>query len=220
MFAICFSYLARHADILVLSTLLGASHRVSSHNSFRRAPFIHIAFSRIGCDACRARKVRCARDNPDDSQSSCKHCVTLGIPCTYDYQPKKRGPPNLYGIAASLTRSSLIPDLRSPPPQVLAPTTGSCRCRCGPTPARVPKWRGYFPSFCSTEYGQSKTIGHRVHTQHWPDYLHIPRAVIEQRWTDPVLRHLAIFALPDHRRCVSGTIPTAVFVFFQWFFCC
>ncbi|KAF8478195.1 fungal-specific transcription factor domain-containing protein [Russula ochroleuca] len=48
------------------------------------------------CDACRARKVRCARDNPDDSQSSCKHCITLGIPCTYDYQPKKRGPPNLY----------------------------------------------------------------------------------------------------------------------------
>jgi hypothetical protein len=55
--------------------------------------------------------VRCARDNPDDSQSSCKHCITLGIPCTYDYQPKKRGPPNLYGIAASLTCSSLIPDL-------------------------------------------------------------------------------------------------------------
>ncbi|KAH9049879.1 fungal-specific transcription factor domain-containing protein [Lactarius hengduanensis] len=48
------------------------------------------------CDACRARKVRCARDNPDDPQSSCKHCITLGIPCTYDYQPKKRGPPNLY----------------------------------------------------------------------------------------------------------------------------
>ncbi|KAI0061634.1 hypothetical protein BV25DRAFT_728697 [Artomyces pyxidatus] len=48
------------------------------------------------CDACRARKVRCARENPDDPQSSCKHCIALGIPCTYDYQPKKRGPPNLY----------------------------------------------------------------------------------------------------------------------------
>ncbi|KAI0034650.1 fungal-specific transcription factor domain-containing protein [Vararia minispora EC-137] len=48
------------------------------------------------CDACRARKVRCARDNPDDPQSSCKHCIALGIPCTYEYQPKKRGPPNLY----------------------------------------------------------------------------------------------------------------------------
>ncbi|TBU26011.1 fungal-specific transcription factor domain-containing protein [Dichomitus squalens] len=48
------------------------------------------------CDACRARKVRCARDNPDDPKGSCKHCITLGIPCTYDYQPKKRGPPNLY----------------------------------------------------------------------------------------------------------------------------
>lgn len=48
-----------------------------------------------GCDACRARKVRCARENPDDPHQSCKHCLTLGIPCTYDYQPKKRGPPNL-----------------------------------------------------------------------------------------------------------------------------
>ncbi|KIJ26667.1 hypothetical protein M422DRAFT_55406 [Sphaerobolus stellatus SS14] len=48
------------------------------------------------CDACRARKVRCARENADDPQGSCKHCVSLGIPCTYDYQPKKRGPPNLY----------------------------------------------------------------------------------------------------------------------------
>ncbi|PAV16889.1 quinate utilization pathway activator [Pyrrhoderma noxium] len=48
------------------------------------------------CDACRARKVRCARENQDDPQTACKHCITLGIPCTYDYQPKKRGPPNLY----------------------------------------------------------------------------------------------------------------------------
>ncbi|KAI6042705.1 fungal-specific transcription factor domain-containing protein [Pisolithus marmoratus] len=47
------------------------------------------------CDACRARKVRCAKETQDQKQP-CKHCVTLGIPCTYDYQPKKRGPPNLY----------------------------------------------------------------------------------------------------------------------------
>ncbi|KAL1715407.1 fungal-specific transcription factor domain-containing protein [Schizophyllum commune] len=48
------------------------------------------------CDACRARKVRCARENPEDAKTSCKHCISLGIPCTYEYQPKKRGPPNLY----------------------------------------------------------------------------------------------------------------------------
>ncbi|KAF9221578.1 hypothetical protein BS17DRAFT_737325 [Gyrodon lividus] len=48
------------------------------------------------CDACRARKVRCARENPEDPKQFCKHCMALGIPCTYDYQPKKRGPPNLY----------------------------------------------------------------------------------------------------------------------------
>lgn len=40
--------------------------------------------------------MRCARENPDDPKQSCKHCIALGIPCTYDYQPKKRGPPNLY----------------------------------------------------------------------------------------------------------------------------
>ncbi|KAG2057828.1 hypothetical protein BDR06DRAFT_162916 [Suillus hirtellus] len=48
------------------------------------------------CDACRARKVRCVRENLEDSKQSCKHCIALGIPCTYDYRPKKRGPPNLY----------------------------------------------------------------------------------------------------------------------------
>lgn len=48
------------------------------------------------CDACRARKVRCARENPEDPKQTCKHCIALGIPCTYEYQPKKRGPPNLY----------------------------------------------------------------------------------------------------------------------------
>ncbi|KZT53824.1 hypothetical protein CALCODRAFT_37146 [Calocera cornea HHB12733] len=63
------------------------------------------------CDACRARKVRCARDGagPDEgpvpstsnangsavANTPCKHCLALNIPCTYDYQPKKRGPPNL-----------------------------------------------------------------------------------------------------------------------------
>ena len=56
----------------------------------------HLLFSHPGCDACRARKVRCARENQDDPQTSCKHCITLGIACTYDYQPKKRGPPNLF----------------------------------------------------------------------------------------------------------------------------
>ncbi|KAJ3937594.1 MAG: fungal-specific transcription factor domain-containing protein [Lentinula lateritia] len=52
--------------------------------------------SRQSCDACRSRKVRCARENSDDPKQSCKHCITLGVPCTYEYQPKKRGPPNLY----------------------------------------------------------------------------------------------------------------------------
>jgi hypothetical protein len=35
-------------------------------------------------------------DSSIPGKQNCRHCLTLGIPCTYDYQPKKRGPPNLY----------------------------------------------------------------------------------------------------------------------------
>ncbi|THH05527.1 hypothetical protein EW145_g4732 [Phellinidium pouzarii] len=70
-----------HANILLISESMVFSNNRRQSQS---------------CDACRARKVRCARDNQDDPQTSCKHCIALGIPCTYDYQPKKRGPPNLY----------------------------------------------------------------------------------------------------------------------------
>ncbi|KAF8964178.1 fungal-specific transcription factor domain-containing protein [Flammula alnicola] len=97
------------------------------------------------CDACRARKVRCARENPDDPKQSCKHCVTLGIPCTYDYQPKKRGPPNLYlrrlqeAAAAAAGQqqpsdsppremdiaSSPISTIASPPQSMVSPSIGS-----------------------------------------------------------------------------------------------
>ncbi|KAF8073864.1 fungal-specific transcription factor domain-containing protein [Lyophyllum atratum] len=92
------------------------------------------------CDACRARKVRCARENPDDPKQSCKHCVTLGIPCTYDYQPKKRGPPNLYlrrlqeaAAAASVTQpddraddasASPVSTIASPPSTIVSPSIG------------------------------------------------------------------------------------------------
>ncbi|KXN88182.1 hypothetical protein AN958_07641 [Leucoagaricus sp. SymC.cos] len=90
------------------------------------------------CDACRARKVRCARENPDDPKQSCKHCITL--PCTYDYQPKKRGPPNLYlrrlqeaaaaAAAANQTESTTEPEsttspvssVASPPKSIISPS--------------------------------------------------------------------------------------------------
>jgi len=56
------------------------------------------------CDACRIRKVKCEappEDGVDDSlgfdklKSTCKHCLGVGLQCTYEYIPKKRGPPNL-----------------------------------------------------------------------------------------------------------------------------
>ncbi|KAF7346162.1 Zn(2)-C6 fungal-type domain-containing protein [Mycena sanguinolenta] len=98
------------------------------------------------CDACRARKVRCARENPDDPKQSCKHCITLGIPCTYDYQPKKRGPPNLYlrrlqeaAAAAAVNNpgnnsdsqtepeasASPVSTIASPTQSILSPSLGS-----------------------------------------------------------------------------------------------
>ncbi|KAJ7071845.1 fungal-specific transcription factor domain-containing protein [Mycena belliarum] len=86
------------------------------------------------CDACRARKVRCARENPDDPKQSCKHCITLGIPCTYDYQPKKRGPPNLYlrrlqeaaaAAAAGNSDSATEPDVSASPVSTIASPTQS-----------------------------------------------------------------------------------------------
>ena len=72
----------------------GGNHRVRRFFLILRLLPLCLSHS-PGCDACRARKVRCARENPDDPKQSCKHCIALGIPCTYDYQPKKRGPPNL-----------------------------------------------------------------------------------------------------------------------------
>ncbi|KAJ6557350.1 fungal-specific transcription factor domain-containing protein [Mycena vulgaris] len=85
------------------------------------------------CDACRARKVRCARENPEDPKQSCKHCITLGIPCTYDYQPKKRGPPNLYlrrlqeaaAAAAVNPDSQTEPDVSASPVSTIASPTQS-----------------------------------------------------------------------------------------------
>ncbi|ELU44434.1 hypothetical protein AG1IA_01518 [Rhizoctonia solani AG-1 IA] len=72
--------------------------------------------------------LRCARENPEDQTSSCKHCQgmaclatndeycsyvatsALDIPCTYDYQPKKRGPPNLL-VDSNLIR---LPGVNTP----------------------------------------------------------------------------------------------------------
>ncbi|KAJ7163382.1 fungal-specific transcription factor domain-containing protein [Mycena filopes] len=105
------------------------------------------------CDACRARKVRCARENPDDpKQTGCKHCVSLAIPCTYDYQPKKRGPPNLYlrrlqeaaAAAAAVTSPdrdsqtepetsvSPVSTIASPRQPALSPTISSKRSKSPP----------------------------------------------------------------------------------------
>ncbi|KAJ7645489.1 fungal-specific transcription factor domain-containing protein [Mycena polygramma] len=83
------------------------------------------------CDACRARKVRCARENPDDPKQSCKHCITLGIPCTYDYQPKKRGPPNLYlrrlqeaaAAAAAVNNNNSNSDSQTEPEASVSPVS-------------------------------------------------------------------------------------------------
>ncbi|EPS98453.1 hypothetical protein FOMPIDRAFT_1031471 [Fomitopsis schrenkii] len=100
------------------------------------------------CDACRARKVRCARENPDDPKTSCKHCIALNIPCTYDYQPKKRGPPNLYlrrlqeaaaAQAAAAQQQTEIggPDMTQSPASSSHPATSPTQALSPPAPGAI-----------------------------------------------------------------------------------
>jgi hypothetical protein len=59
---------------------------------------------RSSCDGCRIRKVKCEIEGidvvdgevlPGKARPTCKHCLGVGLQCTYEYVPKKRGPPNL-----------------------------------------------------------------------------------------------------------------------------
>lgn len=43
------------------------------------------------CDVCRLRKVKCVKL---DGEPRCNGCVDLNRECTYEYLPKKPGPPN------------------------------------------------------------------------------------------------------------------------------
>ncbi|KAF8133853.1 fungal-specific transcription factor domain-containing protein [Boletus edulis] len=87
------------------------------------------------CDACRARKVRCAKDNAeDDPKQSCKHCIALAIPCTYDYQPKKRGPPNLY--LRRLQEAAAVQNSQPDVPDAISPSS-THRSLASPTQTRV-----------------------------------------------------------------------------------
>nr|XP_019049127.1 hypothetical protein I302_02908 [Kwoniella bestiolae CBS 10118]OCF28057.1 hypothetical protein I302_02908 [Kwoniella bestiolae CBS 10118] len=80
------------------------------------------------CDACRARKVKCDRPPPGSTNSSaqhkdiCSHCEHLGLTCTFDYKPKKRGPPNMYmRKMQSEPGTTESPPATEPPPTTLAP---------------------------------------------------------------------------------------------------
>jgi hypothetical protein len=43
------------------------------------------------CDVCRLRKVKCVKL---DGEPRCNGCMDLNRECTYEYMPKKPGPPN------------------------------------------------------------------------------------------------------------------------------
>ncbi|KAK0114059.1 hypothetical protein ONS96_014905 [Cadophora gregata f. sp. sojae] len=49
---------------------------------------------RKACDSCSTRKVKC-----DESGPPCRACAALDIPCTFDRQSKRRGPPNRHAEA-------------------------------------------------------------------------------------------------------------------------
>ncbi|PCH39748.1 hypothetical protein WOLCODRAFT_23609 [Wolfiporia cocos MD-104 SS10] len=100
------------------------------------------------CDACRARKVRCARENPDDPKQSCKHCIALGIACTYDYQPKKRGPPNLY--LRRLQEAAAAQQAQEQPSDLSHPSASTSHAATSPTQGISPGAQGAMPSFLDT----------------------------------------------------------------------
>ncbi|ORY28647.1 fungal-specific transcription factor domain-domain-containing protein [Naematelia encephala] len=71
------------------------------------------------CDACRARKVKCDRPPPGGISPTvphrdvCSHCEHLGLACTFDYKPKKRGPPNMYIRKLQASGASVSPPQRN-----------------------------------------------------------------------------------------------------------
>ena len=70
---------------------------------------------RKACDSCSARKVKC-----DESGPPCQACHSLQIPCTFNRQSKRRGPPNKH--AENLKKGRFDADGSSGMSQPSSPT--------------------------------------------------------------------------------------------------
>jgi len=70
---------------------------------------------RKACDSCSIRKVKC-----DETGPPCKACIGLHIPCTFNRQSKRRGPPNRH--AESLKKGRFDSDGGSGLSQPSSPT--------------------------------------------------------------------------------------------------
>lgn len=70
---------------------------------------------RKACDSCSIRKVKC-----DETGPPCKACIGLEIPCTFNRQSKRRGPPNRH--AENLKRGRFDSDGGSGLSQPSSPT--------------------------------------------------------------------------------------------------
>ncbi len=57
---------------------------------------------RKACDSCSIRKVKC-----DETGPPCKACIGLQIPCTFNRQSKRRGPPNRHAESLKKGRFDL-----------------------------------------------------------------------------------------------------------------
>ncbi|KAG8775931.1 hypothetical protein FRC12_001186 [Ceratobasidium sp. 428] len=183
------------------------------------------------CDACRARKVRCARENPDDQNSSCKHCQALDIPCTYDYQPKKRGPPNLYlrrlqeAAAANLAaqQAAVVAGNVVQTPNGVAPQTS-------PHNSAIPPTDGITPPIPVVNAHASHQQQHGIPQMSVPSQPTVPSSVNEQpvhvpmtmsTATSPVMEYNAALsplpvALPPSR-VASYDPPTSMMVVIRYF---
>lgn len=131
-------------------------------------------------DACRARKVRCARENPEDQKQSCKHCISLQIPCTYEYQPKKRGPPNLY-LRRRQEEEAIAQQKRELEARELEPNDESCASPTSTSPSQPPFSPTLIPKSPFIEPSVPITpsrypIAADQYHPHYPPTYHSPRA--------------------------------------------
>ncbi|WVQ85310.1 hypothetical protein IAT38_007475 [Cryptococcus sp. DSM 104549] len=165
------------------------------------------------CDACRARKVKCDRPPPGTvvagpTKDVCSHCEHLGLPCTFDYVPKKRGPPNLYvrrlqeGQGGTGEGSSTSPAPKSATTPASANTT--------PAPATAAATAAPEPRVSSSPPNQTTLQAPRVEVYQPSSSTPTFGEPVKQEWAEPTLAtSMANAPLRPQQAYQNTRIPTS-----------